>query len=97
MGLCKGIIAKKRRHIDRARGGKANNKAIYQIDTNGKVINEFDNVFAACNKLNIYDQLVRYYASNEKLFNNTLLVWRNDYKSSTDYSILIKYIKYKSK
>ena len=72
-------------------------KKIYQINKEGKIVkiwNSMDEIslFYNIDYHNIHDSIRRQKVSGDCLFVKML-----DYKSTIDYSILIKYLKYKQK
>lgn len=70
-------------------------KLVYQIDCDGKIIKKYNDVFEIAlflklDRLDVLDIL-----KNQKIYNNTLFVYVKHYKTTINYNILIKYLKFK--
>ncbi len=70
-------------------------KKLYQVQPNGE-ITLWDNIGKMADALSSTYGRIKYALDNQKLFDNTLVLYMFDYKSTTDYVTLIKYLKYKA-
>ncbi len=73
---------KKIRHKSYIVTGNLINKQIYQLDSNGVIIDKFDSI-------NEIDWKVRRYITKQKIINGGLFVYVKDYKTTINYNILI--------
>lgn len=72
-------------------------RVIYQIGKDGSIERQWDSVQEIVSTLGVDYATVRAYIKNEKLVGSCLFVLRTNYKTTIDYCVLIKYIKYKMK
>jgi hypothetical protein len=71
---------------------------VYQLDSNGKLLKTWDSISEISEFFNIPPTNIRYYIDKQKIVGGTsLFVMMFNYKTTIDYGILFKYIKYKEK
>lgn len=71
-------------------------KIIYQINKEGEIIKIWKSCAEIADSFKTYHAKVRYFVTNNKIFNDCLFIKMIDYKSSIDYKTLIKYYKHKN-
>ena len=65
-------------------------RVIYQINSYGEIVKQWKSISEICEVLKTYDSKVRYAISNKKIVGGCLFVYRIDYKTTTNYKLLIK-------
>ena len=70
-------------------------RIIYQIDTEGNIVRQWDSQAKAAEHFKTYQSTISYAIKNQKVFNGFLFVPMLEYKSTTNYKILIKFIQKK--
>lgn len=65
-------------------------RIIYQIGSEGEIVRQWKSVSEICEVLKTYDAKVRYSINNQKVVEGCLFVPMLEYKSTTNYKILIK-------
>lgn len=72
-------------------------RVIYQISSEGEIVKIWNNVREISEFFNVYVTNVTYYIKNKKIVGGCLFVPMMEYKSTTDYKILIKILNKKLK
>ena len=72
-------------------------KMIYQLSADGKIVKNWESVGKIAEHFNTYDSKIRYHIDDQRIVGGFLYVKMFEYKSSIDYPILFKYLKYKGK
>jgi hypothetical protein len=70
-------------------------RILYQIDTEGNVIKQWDSQNKVAEHFKVYQARISYAIRNKKLFKGFLFVPMLEYKSTTNYKVLIKIIQKK--
>jgi hypothetical protein len=70
-------------------------KIIYQIDKNGVIVGKWDNQSKLAEHFKTYHARISYAIKKQKLFNDFLFVPMLEYKSTTNYKLLIKLLQNK--
>jgi hypothetical protein len=65
-------------------------RILYQINSEGEIVRQWKNVAEICEVLKTYDAKVRYAINNKKVVEGCLFVPMLEYKTTTNYKILIK-------
>ena len=70
-------------------------RVIYQIDTEGNIVGQFESQNKLAQHFKTHQAKVCYAIKNQRMFNGFLLVPMLEYKTATNYKLLIKLIQKK--
>ena len=65
-------------------------RIIYQIDDNGNIVKQWDSQSKVADHFKTHQATISYAIKNKKLFKGFLFVLMLEYKSTTNYKVLIK-------
>jgi hypothetical protein len=68
---------------------------VYQLSSDGTILRNWDSIYQISEVFGVYPSQIKYYIENQKIVSGCLFIMMMEYKSTTDYSILYKYLKYK--
>lgn len=72
-------------------------KVVYQLSSDGTIVKVWDNMSKIAEHFNTYNANVRRSILDQTIINGFLYIKMLEYKTTIDYPILFKYLKYKGK
>jgi hypothetical protein len=73
----------------------ASHRILYQIDTEGNIVGQFESQNKVAQHFKTHQATICYAVKNQKMFKGFLFVPMLEYKSTTNYKLLIKLIQNK--